>query len=104
VDYMDREGNTIDLQKFAELMEDLEYKRVAESHVGPLWVSTVWLGINHSFGSGPPQIFETMVFPEEGVWDEEICERYATEEEALAGHQRVVDSLQFVINEIPTLI
>jgi hypothetical protein len=103
-DFYDRTGKPLNLQEWGRLMEDVEYKRVAEAHIGPLWVSTVWLGSNHRFGEGTPLIFETMVFPQEGDWNEEICERYATEEEALAGHQRIVKSLQYVINEIPTLI
>jgi hypothetical protein len=47
-------------------------------------VSTVWLGLDHSFtGEGPPLIYETMIFggPHDGdMW------RYATREEAEAGH------------------
>lgn len=27
-----------------------------------IMVSTVFLGLDHSFGAGPPQIFETMIF------------------------------------------
>ncbi len=64
-------------------------------------VSTVFLGLNHNFGEGPPLLFETMVFPQHGPIDspikigtgqfmESYCERYATLEEALAGHERAV--------------
>ena len=52
-------------------------------------VSTVYLGgINHSDGFGPPKLFETMVFdlPD----DDEICERYTTEQQAREGHKAVV--------------
>jgi len=107
LEYYDRGGNPITLQEWSTKFEDVEYKRVAESHVGPLWVSTVWLGSDHRFtGEGPPIIFETMVFnqDDDNPWDEEICVRYCTEEEALKGHQEVVDSLQYVIDEEPTLI
>jgi len=50
-------------------------------------VSTVWLGLDHSFGGdGPPLIFETMIFDRRG--ESISCDRYATEVEALAGHRR----------------
>lgn len=32
------------------------------------WVSTVFLGLNHNFGDGPPHIFETMVFRRWPSW------------------------------------
>ena len=50
-----------------------------------LWVSTVWLGLDHQFGDGPVHIFETMVFPK-GSYSEKDCERYSTREEAEEGH------------------
>ncbi len=50
-------------------------------------VSTVRLPFDHSWGDGPPQLFETMVF---GGAHDEWQERYATAEVAQAGHRRVV--------------
>lgn len=62
--------------------------RVALTQRGEVTVSTVWLGLDHSFGHGPPLIFETMVF---GLPDDaEIMDRYATWEQAKAGHDRIV--------------
>lgn len=49
-------------------------------------ISTVFLGINHAFGSGPPKLFETLVMG--GRLDQEIW-RYATWDDAWAGHQAV---------------
>jgi hypothetical protein len=51
-------------------------------------VSTVFLGIDHQYGGGPPLLFETMAFglPD----DDEICERYSTEQQAREGHTAVV--------------
>lgn len=54
-------------------------------------VSTVWLGLNHNYGSGRPLIFETMVFG--GELDNEM-DRYSTLDEAIAGHQRMVERVQ----------
>lgn len=51
-------------------------------------VSTAFLGLDHQFGSGPPLLWETMVF---GLEDDEPCERYSSYEDAVAGHQRYVN-------------
>lgn len=51
-------------------------------------VSTVFLGLDHSFGSGPLRLFETLVF---GGWLDGQMERYATKEEALVGHAAMVE-------------
>jgi hypothetical protein len=61
--------------------------RIASDHVGDAWVSTVWLGIDHSSWDGPPIIFETMIF---GGPNDGFQARYATKEAALTGHRRVV--------------
>ena len=50
-------------------------------------VSTIFLGLDHSFGSGPPLLWETMIFggPLDGdEW------RYASRSEAAAGHESAV--------------
>ena len=54
-------------------------------------VSTVFLGLDHSFGRGPPLLFETLVFLEDDETGE--CWRYATWDEAEAGHRRAVDDI-----------
>src|SRR5438128_961526 len=54
-------------------------------------VSTVFLGLDQSFGNGPPLLFETMVF-RSGNGDD--MERYSTWDEALAGHQRMVQRVR----------
>lgn len=73
--------------------------RVAETNFGRARISTVFLGIDHSFGSGgPPLLFETMIFGGRldefqnrcGTWDE--AEAMHNEAVALArsGHLKVV--------------
>jgi hypothetical protein len=61
----------------------------AERHVGKteqdgITVSTVFLGLDHNYGEGPPVLFETMIF---GGDHNEYQERYCTWEEAEAGHE-----------------
>lgn len=82
--YYDRQGLAISREAFVASFEHPDAKRVAETQIGESWVSTVWLGIDHGFGEGPPIIFETLVF--NGPLADEM-ERYTTEADALAGHE-----------------
>ena len=62
-------------------------RRVARTEMAhDVSVSTVFLGLDHAFGGGPPLLFETMVFG--GPLDQEQV-RYATWDEADAGHVRL---------------
>lgn len=91
--FYDREGRPITLERFIALRSaDPGYKRVAADDIDEdIWVSTVWLGIDHDFtGRGPPVIFETMIFG--GPYDGEQW-RYCTEGEAFGGHVRIVIDL-----------
>jgi len=66
--------------------------RVEEIFLGDVHVSTVFLGLNHNFlRSGPPILFETMVFGGKHDNDQERC---ATWEEAEAMHQRAVEMVR----------
>ena len=51
-----------------------------------VFVSTVFLGIDHGFDPGAPLLFETMVF---GGGHDCLTRRYTTRAEALRGHQAV---------------
>jgi len=95
VDYYDREGNAYDLdirdprdQRVLEWLWSDDYRRVEVTEVGAVRVSTVFLPLDHNLGGDVPLIFETMIFG--GDLDQE-CWRYATEAEAVAGHQEAVD-------------
>jgi hypothetical protein len=55
-----------DLLQWAMRFE-IEERRVRLTRVGPYFVSTVFLGLDHNFSpKGPPLLFETMVFLETG--------------------------------------
>ena len=75
------------LHEWGAKMEDWDYKRVEKDIIDDVEISTVWLGIDHSFGDGPPIIFETMIF---GGKHDDFCERYETETDALDGHVRAI--------------
>lgn len=92
--YYKRDGTPCDTEEWMRLLSDPEYK-ILKQEILPNGkkVSTVWLGLDHQFGSGEPLIFETMVFPSSGNYHDEQCKRYSTEAEALAGHERIVKEL-----------
>jgi hypothetical protein len=80
------------MERWGELHADLAYLHVRATVVGEAEISTVWMGIDHNFsGEGPPIIFETMVF--DGEMDGYQW-RYATEAEAIAGHDEVVERVR----------
>ena len=100
-DYYDRQGNPLTLMQWAKLVENFDYKVVAQTEVGFDRVSTIWLGLNHNWWGGPPLIFETMIFwfcPDQHD-DEQECWRYPTEEAALAGHDQAVAYVKEHANE-----
>lgn len=51
-------------------------------------VSTVFLGLDHNYGPGPPLLYETMVFPS---CADEDCERWSTWKDAITGHEAMVE-------------
>lgn len=57
-------------------------------------VSTVFLGLDHSFTHGEPVLWETMIFggPHDGFQD-----RYTSRQDAVAGHERAVELAQSVV-------
>jgi hypothetical protein len=57
-------------------------RHVGRTEIRPgVVVSTVFLGIDHSFGFGPPLLFETMVFRDDHGDEEERCSTWEQAEE-----------------------
>jgi hypothetical protein len=78
----------VDLMTWARWFENVTHRTVAKTIVSnTVNVSTVFIGLDHQFGNGPPLIFETMVFggPHDGDMN-----RYSTWDEAAAGHAAMV--------------
>ena len=88
---LDESGNPKPCEDIAEwarwFCDSDEQRIVAKSHIGESKVSTVFLGLDHQWGDGPPLIYETMVFG--GDLDGEQ-NRYSTREEAESGHKDMV--------------
>lgn len=82
-----------DLLLWAADYENLSNRMVAQTHIGPaIMVSTVFLGLDHNFSdTGPPVLFETMVF--NGLVERD-CWRCSTWEEAEAQHELAVRAVK----------
>lgn len=75
--------------------------RVDETRIGDVCISTVFLGLDHSYTPGAmPVLFETMIF---GGTHDQYQDRCCTWEEAKAMHRKavnmVVQRLTVIINE-----
>lgn len=107
---LDADGRTPilarDLFEWARWFEDScgdERRRVGQTYLadGAVMVSTVFLGLDHSFREGPPVLWETMVFvevdpapPNLKALAESHVERYTSWEAARAGHEAVVAAIE----------
>jgi len=63
--------------------------------IGAMTVSTVFLALDHSWGSGPPLLFETMVFRDGGGEVEDYTRRSSTWDEAEADHKEVAGIIEW---------
>lgn len=60
-------------------------------HAARILVSTVFLGLDHNWGRGPPLLFETLIFG--GPLHDEMW-RYPTWDAAVAGHTAAVQAVK----------
>lgn len=79
------------IHELGKMYESVAARKIGDTHVGMVEISTVFLGINHARGEGPPLWFETMVFG--GKLDGEM-DRYSTYADAVAGHVAMVDRVK----------
>jgi len=95
-----------DLMEWSRFFENAEARRVAQTSIHGLWVSTVFLGLDHGWSGGQPILFETMIFRDEKHappeiyfeqiqnWAHDYQMRYATWDEAVRGHETVVTTIR----------
>lgn len=85
-----------DLLQWAQWYE-MPLRRVAWDAIQGKQISTIFLGLDYSFGhTNPPLLFETMIFDSAHCWPPEdpYQERYATWEEAMEGHKRAIEMVK----------
>ena len=75
-----------DILKWGAWFEKAD-RHVAQTKKNDVRVSTVFLGIDHSFNGSPPLLFETMIF---GGKHDQYQERYETWDQAEKGHTMAV--------------
>lgn len=107
--FFDRQLQPLDWEEYAILHSFRTlYCRVDESHIGPLWISTVWLGTDMGMWAESPIVFETMIFgpdeseplhPEMRSYVDAIV-RYASEDEAYQGHASVCMDIRQTLAKI----
>lgn len=87
-----------DVFAFERVLRNTAARRVTRDVVEGWRVSTVHLIVDHNFtGDGPPILWETMVFPENGAsggatWAG-FTRRYSSRDDALAGHREIVAAI-----------
>lgn len=78
-----------DVVKFYEWFDDINNRFVRRQTVHKHLISTIFIGIDHSFGRGDPELWETMVFPSNSV-ENVYCDRYSSYKDAIIGHKKAV--------------
>ncbi|MEV6309949.1 hypothetical protein AB0M10_15290 [Streptomyces sp. NPDC051840] len=92
VHHRDKGGRPLALLEWADLFQNLDYRRVAETQVGGTLVRTVWEGIDDGVQVGCMWATgvgnaEALTTTWEGYWP-------CTQEEAKAAHEKVVATLR----------
>jgi hypothetical protein len=84
----DRKAVECNLMDWAKWLEMAKSKRVVrQDTIDGVLISTVFLGLDHQWGEGPPLIFETMIFNGEHDGRQE---RSSTWDEAEEMHKQAV--------------
>jgi hypothetical protein len=65
-----------------------EKKAVKQDYIDDIFISTVFLGLDHAWNSEIPVLWETMIF---GGEHDPYQERYTSYEDALEGHQTTLN-------------
>ena len=97
---LDKDHNPVacnDTDEWGSWFQDASHRIVAQHTKGKARVSTIFLGLDHNYelfeGSMKnyqPILFETMIF---GGEHDEYQERYATWDEAVAGHAKALEMI-----------
>lgn len=103
---LDDDGQPVpvdDVMEWARWMEQHHDDRVVqqdyiETAKGTALLSTVFLGLDHSFGGRTPILWETMLFEADGHG--EYQKRYSSREEALETHQALLVEARLVLNAV----
>ena len=87
---LDDNNNPIqkNVEEASKWIEDNPRKKIVkQENIGEIRISTVFLGLDHSFNEKTPVLWETMVF---GGEHDGFQERYSSYEEAVKGHKEAL--------------
>jgi hypothetical protein len=97
---MDRLPVAVDLETWSRWFATAD-RRVAQDRIGPVRISTVFLGLNHNMrATGEPVLFETMIF---GGPLDDYQWRYATYADAERGHSEAVTQAKIASAKIKSI-
>lgn len=98
---VDRVPFAVDVMTWAKWFENFDNRKIGDDEITErCHVSTVFLGLDHSFGQGDPVLFETMIFG--GPLDGEQ-RRYRTYSEAERGHAEAVTAARIAAAKIKSI-
>ena len=82
----------VDALTWAKWFEKIENRIVEHTEFNGYLISTVFLGLNHQYGNGPPFVFETMIFDQDSDRPamDHYMDRYTTWVQACEGHWNAV--------------
>jgi hypothetical protein len=100
--------------EWAREFEQGDKRILARDDIDGCLVSTIFLGLDHAFGGGPPVLFETMAFSsatkpmklfdrERKVHEELEQRRYCTYADAMKGHAEVVAEVRKTVAHLKAL-
>ena len=83
----------VSIEELTALYKNPDMKLVKQDTIDGVFVSTVFLGLDHAWSEDPnhkPVLWETMIFG--GEYDD-YQERYTSHQDALEGHQKAINLL-----------
>lgn len=83
------------LIRWGKFFEKIGLRRVARETVcAGVDVSTVFLGMDHGWGDGPPVLWETMIFGDGHPLDQDMMRCSGSREQAEAMHRTMVEKVK----------
>jgi hypothetical protein len=89
----------VDLMTWAKWFEDKTNpgRITAQTKVKGIFISTVFMGLDHSFGGKVPILWETMIFNAKHKALKDYQVRYSSLKDAKAGHEYAVKFTEYIL-------
>ena len=83
-----------DILAWARWFENGENRRIANTEIGGITISTIFLSLDIGVGTEHPILFETMIFDQNFKSIDNYQQRYSTYEQAEQGHKKAVEKVR----------